>query len=90
MDSDDVYKVDAHNFEKLLPDIISAIESATFFGIDLEFTALRNDDEFRGSFFDTMEERYRKLTRGLRHVAIHQFGLALFTMTSSAPCNNYK
>lgn len=79
---DSVYEVDRENFDRLFPEIIEAIRKATFFGIDLEFTALRSDDRYRTSLFDDIQTRYDKLRLGLRDVAIHQFGLALFSMTA--------
>jgi len=57
-------EVTSKTFAAMLPDIMDQVTSCSFVAFDCEFTALRPDPrpEMRCSLFDTMEERYRKLT----------------------------
>ena len=67
-------EVTSENFSWLLPDILKHISSASFVAFDCEFTALHPDrrPEMRNRLFDTVEQRYRKLSRPQGHSVISQ------------------
>jgi hypothetical protein len=73
-------EVTTENFDALLPDIKARISAASFVAFDCEFTSLHPDGrrEMKNSLFDTMEARYRKLSRPAVHAVISQVGLAVF------------
>ena len=67
-------EVTIENFSLLLPDIMKHISAASFVAFDCEFTALHPDrrPEMRNRLFDTVEQRYKKLSRPQTHSVISQ------------------
>ncbi|XP_053675532.1 poly(A)-specific ribonuclease PARN-like [Anopheles nili] len=70
------------NFIEQLPSIREAIQNATFFAVDCEFTGLASD---RTIFpFDTPEEVYLKMVENSPQYIIVQFGLCAFRVEPPA------
>ena len=65
------------NFEQQLPFIKSVIREANFFSIDTELTGLSSSN-FKPSFLDTIEERYKRTSISVAEFLIIEFGLCAF------------
>uniref|UniRef100_A0A1B6C3M0 Poly(A)-specific ribonuclease RNA-binding domain-containing protein n=1 Tax=Clastoptera arizonana TaxID=38151 RepID=A0A1B6C3M0_9HEMI len=76
------------NFESVLPEIQSAIDTATFLSIDTEFTGLSNEVE-RPSF-DNTAERYEKIRAKSLEFLLVQLGLAIFTYDPEKKVYNHR
>ncbi|XP_050090652.1 poly(A)-specific ribonuclease PARN-like isoform X1 [Anopheles aquasalis] len=75
-------EITAKNFAEQLPEIRKAIQEASFFAIDCEFTGLASD---RLIFpFDTPEEVYQKTVEANTQYIIVQFGLCAFRVEPAA------
>lgn len=73
----DVMEVTQANFEHVLPTFKDRLDGCTFLAMDLEFTGLgmnRNLD-----YYDTLQERYTKLSATAKSFTVSQVGVALFT-----------
>ncbi|XKL67209.1 hypothetical protein PGB90_010629 [Kerria lacca] len=68
--------VTINNFEKTLPDIFEAVNSADFIAIDGEFTGLRNGPDITA--YDTPAEYYGKLRDGSLNFLLVQVGICTF------------
>ncbi|XP_058054289.1 poly(A)-specific ribonuclease PARN-like [Anopheles bellator] len=84
-------EVTTKNFAEQLPAILEAIQNASFFAFDCEFTGLASD---RLIFpFDTPEEVYQKTIEASPHYIIVQFGLCAFRVepaSEGSPRLTYK
>jgi len=65
------------NFEELLPYIYICIQEADFITIDAEMTGL-NSCNYKPSFLDTVEERYKRTAITVPEFLIIEFGLCAF------------
>ena len=71
-------QVTADNFDRLYPEICRSVDNCCFVAFDCEFTALRPDANQRNSLFDTIQDRYTKLSQPPVHSIISQIGLSIF------------
>lgn len=72
------------DFKEILPEVQSAIASATFISIDTEFSGLQIKDSPSINWYDSPVEAYGKL-RKLAGVAVLQYGLCTFHEDPDAP-----
>ncbi len=79
-------KVTLDNFSEKLPEVLSAVEDASFVAVDGEFTGIQLDSSSRHMPFDTAEERYEKLAEGARRFQLVQFGLCTFHYDREGDC----
>ena len=71
-------QVTIDNFERLFPEICQKIDKCCFVAFDCEFTALRPDPSLKNSLFDSIQDRYHKLSQPPVHSIISQLGLSMF------------
>ena len=69
--------VTRENFAELLPLIYKAIDEALFISIDGEFSGI-NNGSYNTAVFDSLEERYQKLSCNVIDFLLMQFGLSAF------------
>jgi poly(A)-specific ribonuclease len=73
------------NFLQFLPQISEAIEAASFFAIDAEFSGLNTKWKLENAI-DSPQERYTKLMNTSKDFIIIQFGLCAFTLDIQKNC----
>ena len=71
-------QVTLDNFDRVYPEICQKVDKCCFVAIDCEFTALRPDPGLKNSLFDSIQERYHKLSQPPVHSIISQIGLSMF------------
>lgn len=73
-----VVEVTKENFNRLLPTILSSIETSDFYAIDTELTGLCSSKTHRYSSFDDLQARYLKVRDSAVNFGILQVGLSCF------------
>lgn len=73
----DAMEVTQENFEDVLPTFKERLEGCTFLAVDLEFTGLGMNRNLE--YYDTLQERYAKLSATAKSFTVSQVGVALFT-----------
>jgi poly(A)-specific ribonuclease len=71
--------VHRENFDKLLPDVLRAIDEAAFCTVDTELTGLQASRHGKYNSFDDLSTRYAKLKESASNFAILQVGLGCFS-----------
>ena len=74
-----IIQVTRENFSRLLPTILTCIDTCHFYTLDTELTGLTMSKAHRYSAFDDMQSRYNKLRESANGFALLQVGLGCFT-----------
>ncbi|KAF0762846.1 pre-piRNA 3'-exonuclease trimmer-like [Aphis craccivora] len=70
--------ITCENFYSKLPVIEDAIKKSAFISLDMEFSKLYDNVSKPFSFFDTNEERYKKLRQQVSDITCIQLGIAIY------------
>lgn len=71
-------EITCENFYSKLPVIEDAIKKSAFISLDMEFSKLYDNVSKPFSFFDTTEERYKKLRQQVSDITCIQLGIAIY------------
>lgn len=68
--------LDFTDFDKVLPQVIEAINNATFVVIDCEFTGLNTVSDV--NVFDSQKQYYEKVRNASKDFLVIQYGISAF------------